>query len=132
MKIVKEYEYKGFSVTIRAKFETDGADVSTSIVTTVLSDCVKLEATIERHGVVVGRVERVATPNSIYTKSHIFSRKNYLSFRETYESRLKNLIKEVKRVIDIRLYEEGVMKSDMEITDGLPDSLDDYEEDKNV
>lgn len=123
MKIVKEFEYEGYDIIIKAKYESKSYDVSKSIVVSRMVDAIKFDRLIYKDGDKLDESKTVATPESFYEKKHWLSRKRFVSLRESYDFALEDIEEKAVKWIDNDIKTQKIKMSDTEITDGLPDSL---------
>lgn len=122
MKLIKEYDIEGYNVRIKGEYISKELDVDKTFGSERV-DSVRLEAYIEKDGSVQDVLVKEAVPNTIYIKKLPWSKKEYLTFKETYDVCLKELEEEFSAWIEIRTREEKIKEFDKKMTDGLPDSL---------
>lgn len=129
MKVIKSYTLDGHEVEISARFESNGHTFSRSVLVSDSVDCVKLMGEV---------IDTKASPFSSYGEKTIYKtassmthyrggllKKKHLSIRESYEFALLELEQEILEFIDENNERDKIIKSDKEMTDGLPDSLND-------
>lgn len=122
MKLIKEYDIEGYNIRIKGKYISKELD-DDKVFSSERTDSVRLEAYIEKDGSVQDALVKEVVPNTIYIKKLPWSKKEYLTFKETYDVCLKELEEEISAWIEIRTREEKIKEFDKKMTDGLPDSL---------
>lgn len=122
MKLVEQWDDRGYNVEIRAQFETNGHDASQSIMGSYYVNCVRVMCTIQ-DGYTEKIVHSTASSRTHYDKKHLLSRKRYLNIFESYELTLKEAKEFAAQYIDEQTQRKLIRQTDDEITDGLPDSL---------
>lgn len=122
MKLIKEYDIEGYNIRIKGKYISKELD-DDKVFSSERTDSVRLVAYIKKGKNGTETLLKTVEPNIFYRKKRMWSRKEYFTFRESYDAYLQELEENVKEWIAIKEKENRVQEFDRKMTNGLPDSL---------